>query len=527
MSPPVSPARTRTPGLPWFPLLVLGAAGLAWAYLATRPELERNFASWLISASWLLTGVLLLLWFLLSRRFSVMTRLRGFLGVLALAGLAYLTLRVDGTTDGTGLPRLVWRWSGGARTLATLAAPASAPGRVPTADPRLAGVDDVPQFFGTDRAGRVPGGSLSPDWSNTPPRQVWRQPIGAGWSAFAVVRDRAFTQEQRGEEELVTCYDLFTGRLLWSQADRARFFQWQGGEGPRATPTVQEGRVYAYGATGLLNCLDAASGRRLWQRGVLAENQLSNLEWGVSASPLVVDDLVVVTGGRPRGPVLFAYRRLSGELAWKAGDDQASYASPILATVAGRRVILSHNARALSAHDPKTGAVLGEHAWGAEKWPKASQPVVVEGDRIFLSAGYGMGCLLLHAKAGHDGRLELTQVWKGIRMKTQFNSAALRDGFLYGLDDGRLACVDVRTGERRWKEGNYASGQTLLVGDLILVQSERGPVHLCAARPEGFLEFGRLAALEGKTWNHPVVAGRYLLVRHDREAACFELPAKR
>ncbi|MFM8358078.1 MAG: PQQ-binding-like beta-propeller repeat protein, partial [Verrucomicrobiota bacterium] len=469
MSPTDSPARTRTPGRPWFPLLVLGTAGLSWVYLATRPELERNFASWLTSALQVLTALLLLLWFLFSRRFSGATRLRGLLGVLALGGLAWLILRVDGTVDGTGLPRLVWRWSGGARTRGNPPAQASAPGPAPAADPRLAGVADVPQFFGPDRTGVVPAASLSRDWAHSPPREVWRQPIGAGWSAFAVVRDRAFTQEQRGGEELVTCYHLFTGRMLWSQADPARFFQWQGGEGPRATPTVHEGRVYAYGATGLLNCLDAATGRRIWQRAVLAENQLSNLEWGLSASPLVVDDLVVVTGGRPRGPVLFAYHRLTGEPAWKAGDDEASYASPLLAKVAGRRMILSHHARALSLHDPKTGAVLGEHAWGGEKWPKASQPVVVGTNRIFLSAGYGMGCRLVQAEPAGDGRLQLNEVWRGIRMKTQFNSAALSGDFLYGLDDGRLACVDVRTGERRWKEGHYASGQTLLVGNLVLV----------------------------------------------------------
>lgn len=525
MSRPTPSPRPRPRGLPWFPVLLILLAAAAWIYVGTRPELERNFASWMTSAIRLLTGVLLLLWFLVSRRFSWRTKLGGFLGILGLAGLAYLSLRVDGTVDGTGLPRLVWRWSDSHRSSPSpAAAPSSPAAPTPATDPRLAQADDVPQFFGPTRTGSVPAGKLSRDWTATPPKELWRQPIGAGWSAFAVVQGRAFTQEQRGEEEQVTCYDLFTGRLLWTHSDRARFFQWQGGEGPRATPTVHEGRVYAYGATGLLTCLDATTGRRLWQRSVLAENQLSNIEWGLSASPLIVDDRVVVTGGNPRGPVLFAYQRLTGEPAWKAGDDQASYASPILASVAGRRVILSHNARALSVHDPKTGAVLGEHAWGAEKWPKASQPVVVEGDRIFLSAGYGMGCLLLQAKAGPDGRLELIQVWKGIRMKTQFNSAALRDGFLYGLDDGRLACVDVRTGERRWKDGNYASGQTLLAGDLILVQSERGPVHLCAARPEGFEEFGRLAALEGKTWNHPVLAGRYLLVRHDREAACYELP---
>jgi outer membrane protein assembly factor BamB len=258
---------------------------------------------------------------------------------------------------------------------------------------------------------------------------------------------------------------------------------------------------------------------------------LGNITWGTSASPLLVDDLVVVTGGRGSGAVVFAYRKADGAPVWKAGSGDASYASPILATLAGRRVILSNNAASLTAHDPATGRILFEHAWGDAKWPKASQPVVLPGDRVFVSAGYGMGCQIVQVTAtgaGSDGKpglLKAETFWKGLTMKTQFNSPALRQGHLYGLDDGLLACVDAATGRRVWKDGRFGSGQTLIVGDVIVVQNENGTVHACAASPEGFRELGRIAALSSKTWNHPTVAGRYLLVRNDREAACWELPA--
>lgn len=391
-------------------------------------------------------------------------------------------------------------------------------------DPRLAQCADVPQFFGPERDGTVPNIGLSKDWQQVAPKQLWRQPVGAGWSAYSVSRGRAYTQEQRGEEELVTCYELLTGKLLWAHADKAHFNQWQGGEGPRATPTVHEGRVYAYGATGILNCLDAITGVPIWRRPVLDENHIANIEWGICASPLLVDDLIVVTGGNTRGPVLFAYHSKTGGPAWIAGNDQASYASPILATLAGKRMILSNNARSLTAHDPASGGILFEHAWGVDKWPKASQPVVISATQVFLSAGYGMGSLLLEVTAAPDGRLTATEVWTSMKMKTQFNSAALHDGHLYGLDDGRLACVEVTQGERLWKEGRFASGQTLLVGDRVIIQSESGPVHFCVASPSGFQELGRLDALSSKTWNHPTLAGRYLLVRNDREAVCYELP---
>lgn len=511
--------------LPWFPISTLFLAITSVVYVRRLPEFERNLKSWLTAGIPMLAGILILIWFLLTKRFSARSRLIGLSAVFVL-GLSWkAAVRVDGTVDGTGMPRLVWRWAPpnqlGIKALTPVVA---SPSSAPLADSRLAQATDVPQFFGPSRDGIAPTNSLAEDWKTTPPKELWRQPIGTGWSAFAVVSGRAFTQEQRGEEEIVTCYELLTGKLLWAHADKTKFSQWQGGEGPRATPTVINNCVYAYGATGLLNCLDAPTGKPLWQRSVLFENSLKNIEWGVSASPLIVDDKVVVTGGNPRGPVLFAYHRRTGASIWKSGDDQATYASPILATLAGKRLILSNNVRALTAYDPANGSILFDHPWGGEKFPKASQPVVISENRVFISAGYGMGCQLLEVKTAADGKLSLTEVWRGMKMKTQFNSPALLAGHLYGLDDGRLACVDIDTGERLWKEGRFASGQSLLAGNRVIVQNESGLVHLCNAKPDGFTELGRLNALSSKTWNHPVLAGRFLLVRNDREAVCYELP---
>ena len=280
------------------------------------------------------------------------------------------------------------------------------------------------------------------------------------------------------------------------------------------------------GATGILDCLDAGTGQAVWSRNVLAENSLSNLTWGVSDSPLVFDDTVVVTGGGTKGPTVLAYSRVDGKPIWRSGTDKASYASPILTTLAGRRVVLSCNAASLTAHDPATGEVLLNYPWTDDKWPKASQPVVLEGDRIFLSGGYGSGCMVLAVKRSADGKLAVAQLWKNLRMKTQFNSVAARNGFLYGLDDGMLACVEIATGERKWKDGRYGSGQTLLADDLVIIQSETGDVALAEAKPDAFTELGRIPALTSKTWNHPTLAGRYLLARNAQEAVCYELPLR-
>jgi outer membrane protein assembly factor BamB len=517
------PRPQRTGHRLWLPVTIacLGVAGMT--VIRFQPNLEANFKDWLTVVVIVLTILLGLLWFLLLSGFNGWLRL-GTLAVLALAcfSLAKL-LRVAGTVSGNGFPRFAWRWTP-PRPVLPDAAPKVVLAINTKQEASTGSIVDSTQFLGPNRDGIISGVKLGRDWTSNPPKQLWRQPVGAGWSALTVVGRCAYTQEQRGESECITSYELLSGRLLWIHSNSAHFDQWQGGDGPRATPTVDQGRVFAMGATGILDCLDAVTGERLWSRNVLSENQLPNLIWGMSVSPLVFDDTVVVTGGSTNGSTVLAYRRSDGTPLWRSGFDKASYASPVLATLVGKKVIVSVNAASLTVHDPTTGELLLNHPFSNDKWPKASQPVIVEGDRVFLSAGYGTGCALLKVQIGSDGKLVAKELWKNLRMKTQFNSAAARDGFLYGLDDGLMACVEIATGERTWKEGHYGSGQTLLVGDLAIVQSEAGPVILAEANPQGFRELGRIQALSSKTWNYPTLAGKYLLVRNNLEMACYELP---
>ena len=506
----------------WILIVILLLATGGILLLQLQPDLERNFKSWLTAAIVALAAILSLLWLVLLSRARWSIRLLTVALVAVGIWVFPKLVKVDGAADGRGLPHLVWRWSTPRKRVPVLpeaATVAVAGNRAATP----ADMTDVPQFFGPAREGVIHGAHLEPDWTTHAPKQLWRQPCGPAWSAFAVVNGRAFTQEQQGEDELVTSYEVLTGRRIWAHTNHVRFFQWQGGEGPRATPTVNQGQVFAYGATGILDCLDAETGQKVWSRDVLGENHLSNLTWGVSCSPLVYDDFVVVSGGGNNGPTILAYQRKTGEPLWHSGTDKASYTSPVLATLAGKKVVISANAASLTAHDATTGKLLLDQPWSTDKWPKASQPVVLDEDRVFLSAGYGVGCVMYKVKAKEDGMLAATELWKNLRMKAQFNSISVRAGYLYGLDDGLLACVDIATGERKWKDGHYGSGQTLLVDDLMIVQTEPGAVVLAAAKPEAFVELGSIPALSVKTWNHPTLAGRYLLVRNSEEMACYEL----
>jgi outer membrane protein assembly factor BamB len=218
---------------------------------------------------------------------------------------------------------------------------------------------DSAGFRGNDRDGIARSKPFSLDWETHSPRKLWRQPIGGGWSSFAVVGDYCVTLEQRGEHEATVCYELKTGREVWEHLEKARFYEATSGEGPRATPTIHGGRVYSLGATGLLNCLDGATGEPLWTVNILTDNTAENRLFGVTGSPLIVGRMVIVNSGG-RGSSLSAYDIDSGERIWQAGNSGASYSSPHFARLGGVEQILDFNADGLCAHELASGKPLWE-----------------------------------------------------------------------------------------------------------------------------------------------------------------------
>jgi outer membrane protein assembly factor BamB len=309
---------------------------------------------------------------------------------------------------------------------------------------------------------------------------------------------------------------------LWSDAHRARYDTAIAGVGPRATPTLHGGRVYAQGATGVLVALDLASGRRLWSRDVVGENGAVLAEWGKSGSPLIVDGRVIVNAGG-EGRSLVAYDAATGAPAWAAGSGRASYSSPVLLTIAGRRQVVVLNTSSVAGHDPATGAVLWEAPFPGGQ-PNVATPLQLADDRVLVSVGYGVGSKAYRVAAAGGGALQASLLWESPRLKSKFGNLVRHGGFVYGLDDGVLTCLDPDTGERRWKEGRHGHGQLLLVGGLLLVQTEDGELVLIDPSPDAARELARVPLLDGKTWNPPALAGRLLLVRNEREAAAYELP---
>lgn len=377
-------------------------------------------------------------------------------------------------------------------------------------------------FRGPFRDGRYRGGPIFTAWTADGLKPIWRQPIGGGYASFAIVHGRAFTIEQRGAREVVAAYDVATGRELWTNAWDADFREFMGGDGPRATPTWADGRVYALGALGELRCLEEASGRVVWRKNILQDNGAVNLQWAMAAAPLVVDDTVVVQPGGPNGRSVVAYDRRTGERRWSALDDKQAYVSPMIATLAGRRQLLVVSASRIVGVTPDRGDLLWEYPWVTEYDINAAQPIVVDDRRVLMSSGYGKGAVLLELSPGGD-RLGVRAVWTSNRLKNRFNSSVLFEGHVYGLDEAILACIDVDTGELKWKGGRYGYGQVLLADGHLIVLTEDGNLALVRATPARHDEVARFPVLEGKTWNHPALAQGRLLVRNLAEMAAFDL----
>ena len=376
-------------------------------------------------------------------------------------------------------------------------------------------------FRGPSRDGRYDEQPVKTNWGTSGLPQLWRQPVGGGYASFAVADGIAYTIEQRRGQETVAAYHVDTGRELWTNGWNAEYTD-STGDGPRATPTWDAGRVYALGALGELRCLDAKTGKLVWSKNILSDNGATNIQWAMAASPLIVDDKVVVLAGGRSGKSVVAYNKATGARVWGSMNDEASYTSPMLVNLAGRRQVLVVTANKAAGLAPENGAVLWEYPWRNSAGINISQPIIVDQNRVFISAGYGKGAALFEVKGGGNS-LSAATIWENVAMKNKFNSSVLHEGHVYGLDEGILTCVDVNTGERKWKGGRYGYGQVVLASGHLIITSDEGEIALVRATPEKHTELSRFKAFDGRTWNYPAIANGRLLVRNATEMACYRL----
>jgi outer membrane protein assembly factor BamB len=512
-----------------------------WAFFSRAPRAERFGAAVLMIISLVVTsrivhvsigkagmGVLFfvyavpvlslafVVWAVASRRLSDGFRRVTMVATILLACGVWMLVRTGGVT-GDYQPDFAWRWEKTSEEL-LLAQSSDETMAIPAASEAEETGADWPSFRGPDRDGIIRGVRIETDWSTSPPVELWRRSIGPGWSSFAVRGNLLYTQEQRGEDEVVSCYYLITGGLVWRHRDTARFWESNGGAGPRGTPTLSDGRIYTFGATGILNVLNARSGAVVWSRNAASDTGAKLPYWGFSSSPLVVDDLVIVAASGN----LIAYDLATGDARWfgrAAGGE--GYSSPHLMTIDGIAQILQMTGDGAIGVALADGTLLWEHPWPGSP---IVQPVLTADGDVLISVDERSGIRRL-AVANGPGGWTIEERWTSGRLKPYFNDSVIHNGYAYGFDGPRLACIDVEDGTRKWRGGRYGRGQFVLLADqdLLLVLSEKGEVALVEATPDQFTELARFPAIEGKTWNHPVLVGDVLLVRNGQEMAAFRL----
>ncbi len=375
-----------------------------------------------------------------------------------------------------------------------------------------ASAGDWPQWRGPYRDGVSAETGLLTQWPAEGPTVLWRADSGAGISSVSVSAGRAYTLMQyKGPDaqgkEAVVCWDAARGQELWRYAYDCDY-AFDHGDGPRSTPTVQGGRVYAVGATGLFHCLQADTGALLWKHDLLQEFHAPNLRWGVSFSPLVDGDLVYTNPGGPNGNSVVAFHAADGTVAWHSLGDHAGYSSPIITEADGKRQLLVFTGGALVSLDPQTGREDWRFPWQTDFECNIATPIAV-GNYVFISSGYGKGCALLEV-----GPNDVHRVYQNNRMCNHFASSVYYRGHLYGFNDARLTCMDFRTGTIRWKESGLKKGSLLLADGHLIVLGGSGKLALVKATPERYVEETSYQLPTSKEcWTVPSLAQGRLYVR--------------
>lgn len=389
---------------------------------------------------------------------------------------------------------------------------------------------DWPQFLGPTRNGVYAGEDLARDWPPAGPPKVWEKPVGHGWSGPVVAGHKLILCQRQGDQDVVACLDSQTGNSLWTFAYPTSYQDDFGfDDGPRATPSIVSGRVYTFGAQGMLHCLNADTGKKLWSVDVKKEFDAGNGFFGMACSPLVEGEAVLLNIGGAKGGGIVAFNQTDGKLLWKTSNDEAGYSSPVAATFDGHRYALFLTREGLVAVDPGSGAAGFEYSWHSRNRMSvnAATPLVI-GDSIFLSASYGTGAVLLRPH-GHD----LEKVWASDDLLSNHYATSIEfNGFLYGIhgrtDPGfsprpQLRCIDLKAQKVRWETDSIGAASLIRAGSRLLILTEKGELVVAPASPDGFQPAARVQVLASETRAFPALADGFFYARSKDRLICLDL----
>ncbi len=378
-----------------------------------------------------------------------------------------------------------------------------------------------PQWRGPGRAGISSETGLAASWPEGGPAELWRRPLGQGFSGIIVDAGRLYTQFGAGGDAFLGCFSAADGSEIW-RVRTGSSFRDSYGNGPRATPTLDKNVVYALSSSGDLLAASAVDGAIVWKLDLRESFGAKPPRWGLSGSPLVEGDLLIVNSGGGEGKSILALDKKTGELRWSARDDRAGYAAPVALTAAGVRQILVFVGDKIVSLDPKDGRAFWELGWKTDWGVNASTPILLDDDRVFLSTGYDKGAIMLKLRKTEDG-VAAEELWRNREMRNKFSSSVLFGGMLYGFDEGTLKCVDPADGATRWRQRGLGHGSLLVADGKLILLSDRGKLVLAAATPDAYMELGAVEAFKTKTWTVPTLAGGRLYLRDEKEIIAFDI----
>ncbi len=504
---------------------IIGGLVLLAAIAALLIDSSMAVAMWIYGIPLSMLAITLALH--LARDWSAKPRIILTLTLVGVGWSVMLLGRLDGFT-GNYLPEFAWRWSATEeQRLEPLSVPAAASG---AAGGTIDGARDWnatqiewPSFRGAERNSCATGMAYELNWKTSPPREIWRTAVGPAWSSFAYVSGRLFTQEQRGEDELISCYDASDGSLIWGHTEAARFTEVVSGAGPRHSDIPQRSCVRLWCER------NSVRPRRCrWQTDLASrphEGSRWRLPmWGFSSSPLVLEEVVIVHADGDGDNGLIAFDLVAGEPIWRVSSRGMNFSSAQPVELDGRPFALFADEAGLIAIDPTNGNVVWKFTPSGWKGPAIVQMQQIDATSLIVPLGDGIGTARLDV-AYEDDQWKVTERWSSNRLKPTFNDFVYHDGFLYGFDRNIFTCVDAENGNRKWKRGRYGFGQVVLLADRsqLIVAAENGEAVLLDADPSGHSELGSVKVVSGKTWNHPIVADGNLFLRNGSETVCLEL----
>ncbi len=383
---------------------------------------------------------------------------------------------------------------------------------------------DWPQWRGPNRDGISAETGLLKSWPATGPKVLWRTGAGESYSAISVAQGRLYTLDGQSSNEIALCLDANTGKEIWRTTIDQLFDNDQGG-GSRATPAVDGDLVYVLSAGGKLLALNTKDGKKAWSHDLVSEYGGRVPRWGISVSPLVEGNMLLVDVGGKSGHSVMAFNKASGAVVWKSETDIPGYSAPIAVTVNGVKQILVFTGSALVSLAPADGKLFWRYPWETSYDVNAATPVFIPGDKVFISSGYGKGGTLLQMQAAGN-RVTVRDVWKSRDMKNHFSSSILYQNHLYGFDDAFLTCLDIATGEPKWQQRGFQKGSLIFADGHLVVLGERGNLALVEATPASYKEKGSVQILKGRCWTMPTLANGKLYLRNQSEMLCADVIGK-